>query len=1332
MSFRPFAEQERELITELTELFTLRAEQEKSLPTRLDDGLAAAGRQHRAMTEQARTVFEQALAEAQREHAAQRERAEAEFGPRIESARTARDADLNAFRERTEELAEVIAGRREEASWLADTMLDSGMGRIRSAFESARNSIGQSTAELNRLEIAAMTALELQGYPPLAAAPAASSAFEPRAGEPSTFAARTLVEALDQARRTALRLDQLLRPPLLRGLGVAALVLGGVGVGAGIGAVMGGRSTGTEPGLGHALAGAGIGAVAGLATILMARLILRRRVPSAARDFRRDLDEARRAAAAAEHAAAATRDREAAALQAKAAREHAEIHRTIAAQEAEVNKRNREDEPRIRAAHQTVIADLRAQRDRLFADADAELARRRSLLEQQMAASIRAADDELERTGRELEASVRADRAALEEAWAARMAVAAEQAAALAAAGDQLGPRWGDQDLGEWPAAVATPPGVRFGELELDLAALPGGLSPDARFAMPGPTVYRLPLMIDLLGRGSVLLRAGAEDRDRALAVLNNIVLRLLTGVPPGKVRFTIADPLGLGQSFAGLMHLSDYEEALVGERIWTDPRQIEQRLVDLTNHMETVIQKYLRNQYETIQEYNAEAGELAEPYRFLVFADCPNAITEGAAKRLASIATSGGRCGVFLLLMTTQPEARAAAGSRRPATPASGGFPWAEIERSSMVLRLSGWEARWAEEPFASWPVRLERPPHEQACTRLLQRVGELAKDSTRVQVPFQIVEPPRGQLWSGDAASEIRLPLGRSGARKVQYLSLGRGTAQHAIVAGRTGSGKSTLLHVIVTTAALWYSPDELELYLVDFKKGVEFKTYATRELPHARVIAVESEREFGLSVLRRLDAELTRRGTAFRDAGVQDLAAFRRWQARQAADPIGMPRILLIVDEFQEFFVEDDKLAQDAGLLLDRIIRQGRAFGMHVVLGSQTLAGAYTLARSTLGQMAVRIALQCSEADSYLIMSEDNPAPRLLARPGEAIYNDASGLVEGNNPFQIVWLPDEVRESHLRAVHEHAVSEGRPRPPQIVFEGNIPGDMARNHLLTGLAERCSPPGPVPVVWLGEPLAIKEPTGVPLRHQSACNILMVGNQDEAGVAMLSAALLSLAVWLRATPGDAGTAAPAPEITLLDAAPPDLPHADLMRGLARRLGATVRLVGAGKTEHPLAELAAEVERREASGLVAHRPWLLVVNGLQRFRELRKSDDYSFSSDRAQPPSPAELFMGILRSGPAVGVHSLVWCDTATNVERMLERSALREFNSRVLMQMSAGDSTQLIDSPAASALGRHRALLYSDETGTIEKFRPYAVPDAGWLDGMIGRIVTPEAQRGS
>ena len=123
--------------------------------------------------------------------------------------------------------------------------------------------------------------------------------------------------------------------------------------------------------------------------------------------------------------------------------------------------------------------------------------------------------------------------------------------------------------------------------------------------------------------------------------------LRFLTGLPPGKVRFTIVDPVGLGDNFAAFMHLADFDENLVGARIWTESAQIDRKLADLTTHMENVIQKYLRNQYKSIEEYNEQAGEVAEPFRVLVVANFPVNFSLDACRRLVSIANSGSTCGV-------------------------------------------------------------------------------------------------------------------------------------------------------------------------------------------------------------------------------------------------------------------------------------------------------------------------------------------------------------------------------------------------------------------------------------------------------------------------------------------------------------------------------------------------------------------------------------------------------------------------------------------------------------------------------------------------------------
>ncbi len=123
----------------------------------------------------------------------------------------------------------------------------------------------------------------------------------------------------------------------------------------------------------------------------------------------------------------------------------------------------------------------------------------------------------------------------------------------------------------------------------------------------------------------------------------------------------------------------------------------------------------------------------------------------------------------------------------------------------------------------------------------------------------------------------------------------------------------------------------------------------------------------------------------------------------------------------------------------------------------------------------------------------------------------------------------------------------------------------------------------------------------------------------------------------------------------------------------------------------------------------------LVVNALHRFRDLRRDeDDYGFSvGGEDKQKTPAQILAELLKEGPPLGIHVIVSTDTLANLNRTFDRQSLREFDMRVLLQMGANDSTNLIDMPDASRLGMHRALLYSEETGTIEPFRPYAYPES-------------------
>ncbi|MBN1138232.1 MAG: DNA translocase FtsK, partial [Anaerolineae bacterium] len=706
--------------------------------------------------------------------------------------------------------------------------------------------------------------------------------------------------------------------------------------------------------------------------------------------------------------------------------------------------------------------------------------------------------------------------------------------------------------------------------------------------------------------------------------------------------------------------------------------------------------------------DYNQEAGEIAVPYHVLVAFDFPTNFSDSALQYLVSIVRNGPRCGVHTILVID------------PHTPLPHGFDLQTVEENAIVLHGSEVGVVLRDDDYPSCTIQMATPPTGKRFNQILKKIGQGALAASCVQVPFARIAPEASKWWAASAESGLRVAVGTTGARSLQRVDLGSGTAQHVLVAGKTGAGKSTMLHVLITNLALTYSPWEVQLYLVDFKKGVEFKAYASSRnwiLPHARVVAIESEREFGLSVLKALDEELKTRGDAFRKAGVDSLAAYRQRTEQR------LPRLLLIVDEFQEFFAEDDKVSAQAKLILDRLIRQGRAFGMHVLLGSQTLAGAYALSRSTTDQMAVRIALQCSDIDSRLILADDNPAARRLSRPGEAIYNDANGFLEGNSLFQVAWLPDDERGHYLAGVQELVKQHGYSTEAKpIVFEGGKRVTLVDNSSMARLLARPSwpPPSEARVAWVGEPVAIRPPVHIPFAREAGRNVLVVGQDMESALGMFASAILSLA---------AQHAPDAAAFQLFDYSPLNADHDDLFARLMHALPHDSICARRRDVELSVTKIADEVNRRldmEEEAIQKTPTWYLFVFGIQAARELRAADQYGLSSFRPleeQPPSAGAQFLRILQEGPALGIHTVIWADNCHNLNRIVDRRNMHEFGLRVTMQMSPEDSSLIIDSTAASKLGLHRALLYFEGAGGLEKFLPYEAPDDRWVQWVGARL---------
>lgn len=808
-------------------------------------------------------------------------------------------------------------------------------------------------------------------------------------------------------------------------------------------------------------------------------------------------------------------------------------------------------------------------------------------------------------------------------------------------------------------------------------------------------------------GKGMAFIGSGPSSSGIIKSVVN-VALRTIAAVPPGKLRFLFIDPIGLGQNVAPLLALGDYVEELIGGRAWSDPAHIEQELADVTQHMENVIQKYLRDEYETIEDYNAVEGQVVEAYRFVIVCDYPENFSDTAARRLASIAQNGPRCGVYPIVVINKSKSLPYGISLDGLLPFLG-----HVEEHDGYFTFSS-------PAYRKWPVALDDAPDPAAAQAIVHGHGALAEEGMHVSVPFSDLLS-YGRLdqaaWSGpsaaSSASDITVPLGPSGSRKYQELTLGRGTAHYALIVGQTGSGKSNLLHAIITTLAIKYAPDELQLYLIDFKQGVEFKLYADALLPHARVIAIQSEREFGISVLRGLDAEMARRGETFRNEGVPGLSDWRRKTGRK------MARILLLVDEFRVFFTADDPIASEATVILDRLVSQGRAFGIHVVLASQTLAGSYSLPRSISDQMAVRIVLQCTEADSRLALADDNPEARLLSRPGEALYNDQRGLIEGNHRFQVADMGDDAAREEIVQTFLMPLAAGwrgtHSRP--IIFEGHKPARIEESTaLLAAIGARGWPDqGNSADIWLGEPIALRPPVSVRFLRQSAANVLIINRDEAQSIALFQLALLALAAQILPLGAT---------FHLVDFSSADASWTGSLGRLAESLPHRHQVISRRELPRALETIHREARRRLSTDQSTFESIFLFLFGLHRMRDLREEEGSSWSR-RDDEPDLHSMFADILREGPEVGIFTMAWADGQSSAARVLDRRMVSDMGRRIVGAMSEQDSLALIDSTLAARLDKpHRMVRFDeDRPGDIETFRPYAIEKNDWLMAAARRI---------
>ncbi|MBV9444319.1 MAG: hypothetical protein JO345_00220 [Streptosporangiaceae bacterium] len=787
-----------------------------------------------------------------------------------------------------------------------------------------------------------------------------------------------------------------------------------------------------------------------------------------------------------------------------------------------------------------------------------------------------------------------------------------------------------------------------------------------------------VPALARFAGHGHILItESGFTEGARSL--LQALALRLATATRPGTVRFALADPVGQGRYLSAFLRLPAQLREGTGIAAGTD--EIEALLTALTRHVVEVTQTRLTNVYDSVEDYNASTTGTTVPYHVLVLAGFPAGVGDRAADLLSKLARNGPRAGLYILA-TVDPWQRMPRGFDLTALTALG---------TNVGLSHDG-DLTWDDPDFGASVIEPDQMPVAARVNPLLDAVGAAAGAAVR-DLPFGRIAIAAARRWAGSTADGLNVQIGVDSKGEPQHFVMGVRGVHHGLVGGDVRMGKTNLLHVLICQLALRYPPEELELYLLDFKE-VEFDAYLTERLPHARAIASRTDREFGLSMLRRFHDEINRRARLCREAKVTDLADYRH----DTGQPL--PRALVVMDEFQVLFSSEDRLAREAGQLLADIAKRGAAFGLHLLLATQSPGGPLTAyLRPVYEQMALRIALGCTQPTvSQAILGEGNDAATRLVRAGDAIYNDRRG--EGANPvMRIAALPTRERLELIPAIRSiRALGDGGEYAAPASFDPDAPADF-RTHpacaAFSAFSGQWPERGSAVEAWLGQAVEIKPATTATFEHYARSNLLIVGG-EERGHGLLLATLLSVAV--QRSPADAS-------FTIAEFTRPSSPFHDFFAA-AKDLPHDVRIADRRTAGEELEALIGDLDARlDGTGSGPER--FFFIAGMHRWYELVTEGDYG------RPSETSADLVRLAGQGPDAGIHVVAWADSYATAERALRRTGIGHFGLRAVLRVfSPAESDSLLGVSAAASLDDNRALFRDTEwpIEQVEKFKPYSI----------------------
>jgi hypothetical protein len=284
------------------------------------------------------------------------------------------------------------------------------------------------------------------------------------------------------------------------------------------------------------------------------------------------------------------------------------------------------------------------------------------------------------------------------------------------------------------------------------------------------------------------------------------------------------------------------------------------------------------------------------------------------------------------------------------------------------------------------------------------------------------------------------LQIPIGKEGAAQA-YFSMGtRSDCYHALIGGATRTGKTTFINNLIISSCEKFSPAEIRFALFDFKEGVSFHVY--EGLEHIDILHVDNEDKQHIldSFAAYLEAFKQRKQLFRQYSGVQSLAEYNK-----VADK-PLPYWIMVVDEAQSLFEEREtkKVARE---LLKTVSRKGAAFGLHLILSTQSYQNV-ELEKAEKDQFRLRIAFQHASAMGCNALFEgyDNHVPLNLPRYS-VVYNGNNGQRKDNH---IVVLDNLSREEFINRLNnlkkKHPKQQKVIKPKHLIKQATT--DMPSNN--------------------------------------------------------------------------------------------------------------------------------------------------------------------------------------------------------------------------------------------------------------------------------------------